>query len=71
MKVTINVECTPEEARRYMGLPDVTAFNDQILDNMADKMTNMGPESFMTAYEDLYKSMTSYWTGKTDGVKKK
>ena len=23
MKITINIDCTPDEARRYMGLPDV------------------------------------------------
>ena len=23
MKVTVNVECTPEEARTFLGLPDV------------------------------------------------
>ena len=27
MKFTINVECTPEEARRFVGLPDVTPLN--------------------------------------------
>ncbi len=24
MKMTIEVDCTPEEARRFMGLPDVS-----------------------------------------------
>ena len=24
MKVTVDVDCTPEEARRFMGLPDMT-----------------------------------------------
>ena len=28
MKMTIEVDCTPEEARRFMGLPDVSARND-------------------------------------------
>ena len=24
MKVTVDVDCTPEEARRFLGLPDLT-----------------------------------------------
>jgi hypothetical protein len=24
MKVHVEIDCTPEEARRFMGLPDVT-----------------------------------------------
>jgi hypothetical protein len=27
MKMTMEVECTPEEARRFLGLPDVTEAN--------------------------------------------
>lgn len=25
MKVTVNIDCTPEEARRFLGLPDLTS----------------------------------------------
>ncbi|MDZ7588707.1 MAG: DUF6489 family protein [Parasphingorhabdus sp.] len=28
MKVTVELDCTPEEARRMMGLPDVQQIND-------------------------------------------
>ena len=28
MKVTVELDCTPEEARRLMGLPDVGKLND-------------------------------------------
>lgn len=27
MKITINVDCTPEEARTFFGLPDLTGVN--------------------------------------------
>ena len=30
MKFTINVDCTPEEARAFFGLPDVSAVNEMI-----------------------------------------
>jgi hypothetical protein len=39
MKVTINVECTPEEARAFMGLPDVTPLHDAYLDKMKQMIT--------------------------------
>jgi hypothetical protein len=27
MKITINIDCTPQEARTFMGLPDLTGVN--------------------------------------------
>ncbi|GHF15560.1 hypothetical protein GCM10017044_07160 [Kordiimonas sediminis] len=40
MKITINVDCTPEEVRKTMGLPDVTELNDQLIEAMKDRMAN-------------------------------
>lgn len=34
MKVTVDVDCTPEEARRFMGLPDMTAVHDAYTEKM-------------------------------------
>jgi len=34
MKITINVEVTPQEARTFMGLPDVEPINDMIMEEM-------------------------------------
>lgn len=34
MKVSVDVDCTPEEARRFMGLPDLTSLHDVYLDKM-------------------------------------
>lgn len=30
MKITLDVDCTPEEARTFLGLPDLTRVNDTI-----------------------------------------
>ena len=38
MKITINVECTPEEARTFLGLPDVSAVNTIITDALSDRV---------------------------------
>jgi len=34
MKVNVNVDCTPEEARRFMGLPDMSPVHELYLDKM-------------------------------------
>ncbi len=38
MKITIEVDCTPEEARSFLGLPDVSAANSVYVDNIAKAM---------------------------------
>lgn len=39
MKFNIEVDCTPEEVRRLMGLPDLTGVHDVYLDQMKSVMT--------------------------------
>lgn len=34
MKVNIEIECTPQEAREFMGLPDVSEPNKAFVDGM-------------------------------------
>ena len=69
MKVTINVECTPEEARRYMGLPDVTQFNEHLMRTMAEQMTGMGSQDFMTNWQTMIENTANFWTGQFNPVK--
>jgi hypothetical protein len=38
MKVNVEVDCSPEEARRFLGLPDVTKANDVYVDALAKAM---------------------------------
>ncbi|MFC3096580.1 DUF6489 family protein [Alteraurantiacibacter palmitatis] len=38
MKVNIEIECSPEEARRFMGLPDVDKANAVYVDAIAKAM---------------------------------
>ena len=38
MKVHIEIDCTPEEARTFMGLPDVGKANDVYVDNLTNAM---------------------------------
>jgi hypothetical protein len=54
MKFTVNVECSPEEARRFMGLPDVTPINEKLVEEMTKRMEAnlqmMSPESMMSSW---------------------
>ncbi|MEE4451963.1 DUF6489 family protein [Novosphingobium resinovorum] len=38
MKVNVEVECSPEEARRFLGLPDVTRANEAYVDALTNAM---------------------------------
>ena len=54
MKFTVNAECSPEEARRFMGLPDVTPINERMVEEMAKRMeanmSLMSPDAMMSSW---------------------
>ena len=38
MKITINIDCTPAEARQYMGLPDVAPMQEAMLKELHERV---------------------------------
>lgn len=54
MKVHIDIDCTPEEARTFFGLPDVSAAQDEIVaeatKRMKSGMAAMDPETLMKTW---------------------
>ena len=54
VKISIDINCSPEEARRFLGLPDVTVLNEAMMGEvkarMADAMKVMDPETFMKTW---------------------
>jgi len=42
VKVTIEIECTPEEARRAMGLPDLTPLHERYIARMQEAIDSGG-----------------------------
>jgi hypothetical protein len=54
MKVTIDIDCTPEEARTFLGLPDVKPFQAAVMEQMQGQVSKtidtLGPEAFMNAF---------------------
>jgi hypothetical protein len=57
MKVHIEVEMTPEEARKVMGLPDVAKMQDDMLKEMQRRMRvaldTSDPEAMLKAWLPL------------------
>lgn len=39
MKINVEVDCTPEEARAFLGLPDLRPMQDQLLAEMGERMS--------------------------------
>lgn len=49
MKITVDVECTPEEARRAMGLPDLTPLHERYVAMVGEAMqSGITPEAIET-----------------------
>lgn len=67
MKVTIEIDCTPVEARTFMGLPDVTALNDHMVAEMQKRMdANMAA----LAPDELMKSWMAFGSGAQEHFRK-
>ena len=47
MKISVDVDCTPEEARRFLGLPDLTPVHQAYVDKMQKAVSDgISPEMF-------------------------
>lgn len=67
MKMTIEVDCTPEEARRFLGLPDVSSLNDHLVNEMKKRIdANMQ----MISPDELVKNWMSFGQGAQEHFRK-
>lgn len=67
MKMTIEVDCTPEEARRFMGLPDVSGLNEHLVQEMTKRVdANIS----MLQPEEFLKNWMSFGAGAQDQFRK-
>lgn len=67
MKMTVEVDCTPEEARRFLGLPDVTALNEHMVKEMQNRVSaNMS----MLSPDELMKNWMSFGAGAQEQFRK-
>ena len=67
MKMNVEIDCTPEEARRFLGLPDVSVLNDHLVGEMKKQIdSNMA----MLAPEELVKNWMAYGVGAKEQFRK-
>lgn len=60
MKITVEIDCTPVEARTFLGLPDVSALNARLVEEMQARMSaNMN----MLSPDELMKNWTAFGAG--------
>ena len=79
MKVTVDIECTPEEARAFFGLPDVKPMQDALMkkveDRMAANIDAMAPEALLKTWmpagvHGLEQLQKMYWSAFQTGQNK-
>jgi hypothetical protein len=67
MKVTVEIECTPVEARAFFGLPDVSGLNDHMVGEMKKRMdANMAA----LAPDELMKNWMAFGVGAQEQFRK-
>lgn len=60
MKITVEIDCSPIEARTFLGLPDVSDLNTRMVEEMQSRMTaNMA----MLSPDELMKSWMAFGAG--------
>ena len=82
MKVTINIDCTPEEARTFFGLPDLRPMQESMMAEVQKRMEqtikSMDPETMLKTWlpaslEGLEQLQKMFWgqmgAGKTTSTK--
>ena len=71
MKITVNVDCTPQEARTFLGLPDVKPMQDALMKELQDRMSAnlsaMDPETMVktwlpTGMQNLESIQRLFWS---------
>ena len=78
MKITVDVDCTPEEARRFLGLPDLTPVHDAYVERMTKAVSEgMSADAFAEMARSwgpmneagmaMWRSMLEGMAGRRDG----
>ena len=70
MKVHMEIDCTPEEARAFLGLPDVRPMQEKLMREVEERtvaaMRSMDPETLMKTWlpaslEGLEQIQKMFW----------
>ncbi len=71
MKITFDIDCTPDEARRFLGLPDVAAMQETLMADLEERlktsMASMEPEALLKTWlpagvEGFQQMQQAFWS---------
>jgi hypothetical protein len=66
MKVSVDIDCTPEEARRFMGLPDLTGVHEAYVEKMramvGEGLTPDAMTEMMKSWAPMGEAGLNMWT---------
>lgn len=71
MKISVDIDCTPDEARHFFGLPDVSSLQEKMMKEiekrMMDNLAAMEPEALMRTWlpfglDGLEKMQKAFWS---------
>jgi len=75
MKVTVDVDCTPEEARRFLGLPDLSPVHAAYVEKMSKAVSEgVTPEylgEMMKSWGPMNEAGMGMWGAMLEGMKPK
>jgi len=73
MKVSVDVDCTPEEARRFLGLPDLSPVHAAYVEKMTKAMSEgVTPEAvgdLMKSWGPMSEAGMGMWNAMVEGMK--
>jgi hypothetical protein len=72
MKIHVDVDCTPEEARRFIGLPDLTPVHHAYVERMAkvagEGVTAESAAEMMKAWGPMSEAGMTMWRSMLEGM---
>lgn len=80
MKISVDVDCTPEEARAFLGLPDVAPLQKAVMEDVQkrvmDNLSAMDPETLLSTWipagmQGFEQMQKMFWSQMTAGMKGK
>ena len=72
MKIKVDVDCSPEEARRFLGLPDLTPVHQAYVERMT-KAVSEGPTAesaaeMMKSWGPMSEAGMAMWRSMLEGM---
>ncbi|MGP1394022.1 MAG: DUF6489 family protein [Inquilinaceae bacterium] len=71
MKLSIDVDCTPQEAREFLGLPEIKPMQDAVMADLQERMrsqvASMDPETLIKTWlpaglQGLEQMQKAFWS---------